>query len=421
MPICSATRVPRGLTNRSEPPGTFWTVSADERVNEIERWFVQRGVPHLVETDNDDSILDTWTRALPLLVAAYLLLGLNALNLRDWSLAENLVTAAVVIALLVAAWMLSNRLRSVSTFARPTDIDAPELLLFVFGPAIPVLAFGQLGDAIESVALAIALLILIYLWSSYGIGPLLRWGARRSSGQLTGLGPLVAKALPLLLVFNTFLFVNAEVWEIAGTLDGAAYVVVVMTFFALGAGFAISQLPPFIRAENRFDSWDEIGTYLGGTPADTIELPTTGSTLDPLRPRQRFNIGLIVLFGQALQITLVVAALTGFFVFFGFMAISTDTIANWTRLDAIAVLASTGFGDRILALTEPLIRVSLFLGAFSGMYFTVVLTTDETYRNEFASDIGPEIRQILAVRTAYHVVKGTRDASIPVDTEAPAT
>ena len=421
MPICSATRVPRGLTNRSEPPGTFWTVSADERVNEIERWFVQRGVPHLVETDNDDSILDTWTRALPLLVAAYLLLGLNALNLRDWSLAENLVTAAVVIALLVAAWMLSNRLRSVSTFARPTDIDAPELLLFVFGPAIPVLAFGQLGDAIESVALAIALLILIYLWSSYGIGPLLRWGARRSSGQLTGLGPLVAKALPLLLVFNTFLFVNAEVWEIAGTLDGAAYVVVVMTFFALGAGFAISQLPPFIRAENRFDSWDEIGTYLGGTPADTIELPATGSTLDPLRPRQRFNIGLIVLFGQALQITLVVAALTGFFVFFGFMAISTDTIANWTRLDAIAVLASTGFGDRILALTEPLIRVSLFLGAFSGMYFTVVLTTDETYRNEFASDIGPEIRQILAVRTAYHVVKGTRDASIPVDTEAPAT
>ncbi len=390
-----------------------------ERANEIERWFVQRGVPHLVEADDNASILDTWTRALPLLVAAYVLLGLNALNLRDWSLAQNLVTAAAVIAMLLAAWVLSNRLRGEATFARPTDIDAPELLLFVFGPAIPVLAFGQVRDAIESVILALALLVLIYLWSSYGVGALLWWGARRSSGQLTGLGPLVAKALPLLLVFNTFLFVNAEVWEMAGTLDGAAYVVVVLTFFSLGAVFAVSRVPGFIRDENRFESWREVADLLEGTPAATVELPSSGATLDPLRPRQRFNIGLIGLFGQALQITLIVAALTGFFIFFGFMAITAETITNWTGLDAVRVIADASFGDRTLVLTEPLIRVSVFLGAFSGMYFTVVLTTDETYRTEFASDVGPEIRQILAVRTAYHVVKGTHGAAHPgVDTVA---
>ena len=90
-----------------------------ERANEIERWFVQRGVPHLVDADDNASILDTWTRALPLLVAAYILLGLNALNLRDWSLAQNLVTAAAVIAMLLAAWVLSNRLRGEATFAAP--------------------------------------------------------------------------------------------------------------------------------------------------------------------------------------------------------------------------------------------------------------------------------------------------------------
>jgi hypothetical protein len=391
-----------------------------ERATEIERWFVQRGVPHLVDTDANASILDTWTRALPLLVAAYVLLGLNALNLRDWSLAQNLATAAAVIAMLLAAWVLSNRLRGEAAFARPTDIDAPELLLFVFGPAIPVLAFGQVGDAIESVILALTLLGLIYLWSSYGVGALLRWGARRSSGQLTGLGPLVARALPLLLVFNTFLFVNAEVWEMAGTLDGAAYVVVVLTFFSLGAVFAVSRVPGFIRDENRFESWSDIADLLDGTPAATVELPTSGATLDPLRPRQRFNIGLIGLFGQALQITLVVAALTGFFVFFGFMAITAATTLHWTGLESVRVLADAGFGDRTLVLTEPLLRVSVFLGAFSGMYFTVVLTTDETYRTEFASDVGPEIRQILAVRTAYHVVKGTHGAAHPpVGTVAP--
>jgi hypothetical protein len=388
------------------------------RVKDIERWFVQRGVPHLVETDQD-GIFDTWTRALPLLVAAYLLLGLNALDVRGWSIGQNLAAAAAVIAMLLAAWVLSNRLRGVAAFARPTDIDAPELLLFVFGPALPVLAFGQVRDAIESVVLAAALLLVIYLWSSYGVGALLRWGARRSGGQLTGLGPLVAKALPLLLVFNTFLFVNAEVWEMAGTLDGAAYVVIVLTFFTLGAVFAVSRVPGFIRAENRFESWSDVGAYLEGTPAEHVELPSSGSTLDPLRPRQRFNIGLIVLFGQALQITLVVLALTGFFVFFGFMAITADTISNWTGLEAVRVIADADLGERTLVLTEPLIRVSVFLGAFSGMYFTVVLTTDETYRNEFATDIGPEIRQILAVRTAYDVERGAHP-SRATDTD-PAT
>lgn len=382
----------------------------DEQLVEIERWFVRRGVPHLVDADAARSTYDAWTRALPLLVIAYLLLGLNALDLRDWTLGQNVAAAAAVVAMLVAAWALSNRLRGRPTFDRPSDIDAPELALFVFGPALPVLAFGQPGDAAQTVATALVLLAIIYLWSSYGVGALLRWGAKRSGGQLTGLGPLVARALPLLLVFNTFLFVNAEVWEVAGTLDGVAYAVVVLTFFTLGAVFAVSRMPAFIRDENRFSSWAEVADHVVDTPADSIRLPTTGSAHDPLRPRQRFNIGLIVLFGQALQILLVAAALTGFFVFFGFMAITPATITNWTGLSDFATLAEADLDGRVLVLSEPLLRVSVFLGTFSGMYFTVVLTTDETYRSEFAGDVGPEIRRILAVRAAYHVANGTHPA-----------
>jgi hypothetical protein len=54
-----------------------------------------------------------------------------------------------------------------------------------------------------------------------------------------------------------------------------------------------------------------------------------------------------------------------------------------------------------LVVSEPLLRVAGFLGAFAGMYFTVVLSTDATYREEFAEDIGPELRQALAVRLLY--------------------
>ena len=93
---------------------------------EIERWFVARGVPHFIERKIDGSILDAWTRALPLLLAAYLLLGLNALDLADWSVIQNLGAAALTIVVLITAWAISNRVRSMPTFARPTDIDPPD-------------------------------------------------------------------------------------------------------------------------------------------------------------------------------------------------------------------------------------------------------------------------------------------------------
>jgi len=398
---------------RSDDPDADETIVATSApdLRDIEHWFVERGVPHFVERKTDGSLLDAWTRALPLLVVAYLLLGFNALDLTGWSVAENLLASLAVIAMLVAAWAISNRLRGVATFARPTDIDAPELALFVLGPALPVLAFGQFGDAVESIITAAVFLALIYIWSAYGIGPLLRWAARRGTRQLTSLGSLVARALPLLLLFNTFLFINAEVWELAGTLDGPAYIVVLFTFFALGATFALSRVPGTIRAVNTFETWDDVDHHLIGTPAERL-VPVrpdveTPQPFDPLRIRQRLNIGLVVLFGQALQITLVTASLTAFFVGFGFFGITESTAMGWTRLDDINVLFQTSFGGRQLVLSEPLIRVAAFLGAFSGMYFTVVLTTDDTYRTEFSDDVGPEIREALAVRTAYRVSRGT--------------
>jgi len=106
-------------------------------------------------------------------------------------------------------------------------------------------------------------------------------------------------------------------------------------------------------------------------------------------------------FSQALQVTFVAVLLTLFFIVFGVLAINEAVTLSWIGLDEVHVFASFEFGDRTLVLTEPLLRVSAFLGAFTGMYFTVVLSTDATYRDEFAEDVGPQIRQALAVRVAY--------------------
>ena len=95
------------------------------------------------------------------------------------------------------------------------------------------------------------------------------------------------------------------------------------------------------------------------------------------------------MFSQALQITFVALLLTLFFV-----AVRVardpggDDAARGPRLDDVNVLVTWHFGGRQIVITEPLLRVAGFLGAFSGMYFTVVLATDATYRDEFAEDVG---------------------------------
>ncbi len=256
--------------------------------------------------------------------------------------------------------------------------------------------------------LGAALLALIYLWSSYGVGPMLRWGAQRGRGQLTGLGPLVARALPLLLLFTTFLFINAEVWQVAGTLDGLPYVLVIAIFFGLGATFVLTRVPGYIRQENRFATWAEIAGYLDDTPAAASVLPTERAggrsagraAAIQHRPDRDLRSG-------AADHARGRRARSGSSSCSAFLAIPADTVAELDRPRTISTSGSSSrLSGRTLVLTEPLVRVSVFLGAFAGMYFTVVLSTDDTYRNEFADDVGPEIRQALAVREVYRVRTG---------------
>ena len=64
----------------------------------MERWFVRRGVPHLI--DQYAAATDIWTRALPVLVIAYVVGGFRALDIHAWSLGKNLVASAIVVVVL---------------------------------------------------------------------------------------------------------------------------------------------------------------------------------------------------------------------------------------------------------------------------------------------------------------------------------
>ncbi len=367
---------------------------------EIERWFIRRGVPHFIREYTPTT--DIWNRSLPLLVVAYVVGGLNALDLERWSWRRNVLAALVVAVVLAAGWVITNRARGRTPLALPDVVGAPELALFVLGPLLPSLLFGQWGDAVQTLVEGLVVLALIYVITSYAVFALLGWAARRSFAQVGALASLVARALPLLLLFTTFLFINAEVWQVAGTLTGPAYAATLAIFFGLGAIFVLSRVPGIMRGLAHFDTWDDVRAAVAGTPAEAMPLPAAGPVpAHPLSRRQQVNAALVTVFSQALQITLVALLLTMFFTLFGFLAVPEATASGWTGLERIDVLASWTVDGRTLVVTEPLLRVAGFLGAFTGMYFTVLLSTDATYRDEFAEDVGPQIRQALAVRVAY--------------------
>jgi hypothetical protein len=78
--------------------------------------------------------------------------------------------------------------------------------------------YGQWADALKATVLALVPLGIVYLVTSYGIVPMVRWASERSVALADSIGSVLRRDLPLLLVSITFLFLAAEAWEVLGQL-----------------------------------------------------------------------------------------------------------------------------------------------------------------------------------------------------------
>ncbi|WP_181407735.1 hypothetical protein [Nocardioides sambongensis] len=64
-------------------------------------------------------------------------------------------------------------------------------------------------------------------------------------------------------------------------------------------------------------------------------------------------------------------------------------------------------------LSLELVRVSVFLAAFSGLYFTVYAITDDLYRQEFFTTVTRELERAVSARVAYRWLVDRGDRSSP--------
>ncbi len=298
----------------------------------VDDWFVDRGVPHLMP--NYSASEDIFTRMFSfLLVVTFAQLFLTFTpDLEGWDQAFWFGLGVVVV---LAALAIVNRIRGRRWNQIPNDIGVLELSIFVLvPPLLRALTTEDYTDFPQWVAINLVILGIAYFITSYGLFPMIPWALRQMWSQLAGITNLFAKSLPLLLLFSAFLFVNAEIWQVASDVPLIFFVIVVVFISLIGVLFIGLGLRHTLDDLNSFGSWDQVQLLCRNSPIGELEPPAEPSQPSPaaLSRGERVNLALLLLVAQLIQVALVSIMVAVFYVVFGVFTVGEDTILQWTTL-----------------------------------------------------------------------------------------
>jgi hypothetical protein len=342
-----------------------------------ERDFRRAGLPLLIEDYSARE--DVFTRTVPLLGLVFIVEVLGAIKL-SWPLEANVAAVVGGLAIVLCALAALNRSRGRPALARPQDVGTAELAMFVLVPALLPLIFGfQPVSAAVTAAGNALLLVVVYLVVGFGVLSIVRWAAARLLSQLAASLLLLARALPLLLIFSVVLFLTTEMWQVFGGISYQALIAVGLLFVGFGTIFLVARLPREVGELER-----EAGE--GGPP---------------LSQAQRVNVGLVLFISQALQVLVVSLAIALFFVLFGLLAIQPEVRDGWLGSHhANVIFKFDALGEHV-QLSWELLRVSGAIAAFSGLYYAIAVLTDSTYREEFLDELTGQMRVTFRLRGEY--------------------
>jgi hypothetical protein len=362
-----------------------------------EDWFLRHGLPFFVEGRKisvDDLAHGRSVIVLGLAYFGSLVIAVPA----DRAWWQRLLLAAGGLVALVAVWAVANLARRQRALERPRRVGVVEVAVFALGPAAVVAALRQdAGLTLEVLLLDLTVLLVVGAAEVLDVGPIARWALTRTFAELGSLFRLVTRALPMLLLFITFLFINTEVWQVSSALSRPVLWLSVAFFGALAVVFLVVRLPEEVAAVNDDLDPDVVRRAVRGTPLEPHLDDLDDVHAEPLDRRQRTNLLLVLLVTQASQVLLLSLSVWVFFLVFGRVAIDESVITTWVGNGAPHYPLLLGR----LGVSRELLQVSIFLSAFSGLYFTVYAVTDSTYRDQFFHEITHELERAVGVRAAY--------------------
>ncbi|KUG53699.1 hypothetical protein AVL62_02730 [Serinicoccus chungangensis] len=291
---------------------------------------------------------------------------------------------------------------------RPRHLVPVGLLVVVVTAALG----GALGWVSQTVSAApavwLTLLVLAVLWyasTALHARPILTFALRRTVTSVPLLVGTAMRALPLLLLFVAFLFINAEAWEMSASLPFTTHWLVVLLLLGVGVVFQLIRLPE--EVDKADDAVDEAfleracrGTPMESTQARLAADPgVDAASYARVTGFERWNLIIALLLIQLVQVVALIVAVFVFLLVFGSIIMQQQTQLNWTGLEQTRHVPYLG------SVSVELVKVSLFLASFSGLYFIVSAVTDDTYRHQFFSVVTDELERAVGVRAVYRALR----------------
>ena len=280
----------------------------------------------------------------------------------------------------------------------------PLLVAALVAAAAAGLALAWLGDELSFAPATVVTLVLVasvwYAVTALRARAIVVWAFGITFRSLTTLLPVATRALPLLVLFVTFLFVNTEVWQVSAHLGLGDLWLVVLLFLGLSVAFLLVRLPEEVdRADNGMDASGLVDAC-AGTPLEghADGIGGVDASQAEVVGAERWNLLLMLLLAQLIQVTLLALIVAAFLLVFGAIVIGGPVYDAWLGEPGHAL-------PGLHRVTRELVEVAVFLGAFSGFYLTVSTFTDEKYREQFADVVAHQLRRAIAVRAAYRILR----------------
>ncbi len=371
-----------------------------------ERWFLHRGLPAVLRPGA--LTYRFYSRAAPALAAfavtmltsvlVVALTGEHTIDIDgDPTRTEWFVLGLVLLVLPLAAlvgWLVKQIATERSRVLASGAAIAGAVVGGVFGGPSP----RVLADLII-VGVVIA---LILVFTVTGAGSILGWVANTTMANLAGIGTLIVRALPVVLLI-VLVFFNTHLWLMASIVSRGRLWLALVFLCSIAAVFLVSKtlesVRPMLSSRNPLPDDD---ARLAGTPfAAMVDRPVNPE----LSRYERANVVFVLAVSQIVQVLTVALVTAAIFFILGLILVTPPLLALWTR--------NTGTGDgQILGMTFPvpeaLIQINMFLAALTFMYISARAVTDDDYRTRFLDPLIDDLRLTLVARNRYRTHTAAR-------------
>ncbi|MET8847847.1 hypothetical protein [Amycolatopsis sp. NPDC004625] len=380
-------------------------MTGEREVEAAEQWFRRRGLPAVVR-GRPARLLVRTTPAVAFIAAWQLLTAVlsavdgetdaefdRLLESDVFALGYTALLVGLVVLPALGSWLTARWVRR-KLAGRGGAVPAAVLAGgFVF--AVPVADGIIAGDSVPlGLVTQLAILAGLFAAAFAGVGSIVGWALRAAFRQTQLLGELTSRALPLLLLFTVFGFFTTEIWQVGAALPRQRMWLVVGLFALVAVVFLLAMLKDEVSRLTQSRTVPVGLEKLRDTPLASF---TADGERVPLTKLEQANMILVLVLTQVLQ-TLVLATLVFvFFVVFGIIAVQHSVIKAWIGRDPTS---GTLFGIQ-LPIPQELLQVSLFIAAFSGLYFAASTVTDAKYRSAFFDPLADHLAVSLVARDRY--------------------